>query len=324
MNRRVLLGASVGLLTLTTARAQRGWPERPVRLVVAFPAGNTADIVARILADGLSSRLGQPVVVENRAGAAGTLATEAVARATDGHTFLLTTASPLVISPAVQRVAYDPLRDFRPIARLGSIAVMLIARRELEVENVSDLVALLRRTRGGLDYASVGPGTFSHLSAELFRTALGVEMNHVPYRGAGAAHADLLGGRIALMFDSIASANAQVAAGRLRGLAVTTAERSPFAPDIPTLRESGLPELAAIDVGVWCGLLGPASTPDAVAARLVGAAQAELTRPEVRGRLEAQSITPGVPEQPEVFARALADEVALWARVAREARLDVG
>ncbi len=305
------------------AAAQPAWPDRPVRLVVPFPPGNTADIVARLLSEGLARSLGQAVVVENRAGAAGTVATEAVARARDGHTFLLTTASPLVISPAVQRVGYDPVRDFAPVARLGSIAVMLVSRNDLPAATLAELLALLRAHPDRHEYASVGLGTFTHLTMELFRTKTGVELTHIPHRGAGAAHADLMAGRIALMFDSIASANAQVQAGRLKAFAVSTPERSSFAPAVPTLRESGIPALADFDVAVWAGLLAPTGTPAPVLARLTEAVQAELARPEIRDRLQAQSIAPQPPEAPGAFAEALRREVAQWTALARELRLDV-
>lgn len=318
------LAAAAATRALPAGAQTARWPERPLRLLVPFPPGNTADVVARLIADGLATRLGQPVVIENRVGAAGTLACEAIARARDGHAFLLTTASPLVISPAIQRVAYDPLRDFRPIARLGTVAVMLVGRPDLPAADLPSLLALLRRTTGGLDYASVGPGTFTHLTMELLRDALGVEMAHIPYRGAGAAHADLIGGRVALMFDSIASANTQVQAGRLRAYAVSTAARSPFAPDVPTLRESGIPTLAGFDVSVWVGLLGPAGTPDDVAAHLGAAIAGELARPGIQARLEAQSIAPILGDTPSAFSEAMHAEVALFTRLAREARLDVG
>ncbi|NKC33888.1 Bug family tripartite tricarboxylate transporter substrate binding protein [Falsiroseomonas selenitidurans] len=309
---------------LGRASAQAGWPDRPVKLVIPFPPGNTADIVARLLTEGLAARLGHPIVVENRVGAAGTLGVEAVARARDGHSFLLTTASPLVISPAVQRVSYDPVHDFVPVSRLGSIAVMLVGRNDLPAATLMELVALLRANPGRFEYASVGPGTFTHLTMELFRTAIGAEVTHVPYRGAGAAHADLIGGRVALMFDSIASANAQVAAGRLRGFAVSTPERSPFAPAVPTVRESGIATLQGFDVAVWAGLLAPAGTPPAVVAHLGQAVSAELARPEFQERLRMQSIAPQAPEAPEAFARILRREVAQWTRLARELQLDVG
>jgi tripartite-type tricarboxylate transporter receptor subunit TctC len=324
MDRRTFsagLLASVGYAT--GVKAQASWPRQPIKLIIPFPAGNTADIVARIIQPGLAQRLGQPVVVDNRAGAGGSLGVSAVAKADDGHSFLLTTASPLVINPAVYKtLPYSVETDLAPIGKLGSISVMLIGKKDLPASTVAELIAHVKANAGKLDYASVGAGTFTHLTMELFRKQAGFDIQHVPFRGASAAHAELISGRVALMFDSIASANAQVRGGQVKPFAVTSATRSPFAPDVPTIAELKLPGLDDFNVGVWIGTFAPTSTPPEIVSRLEVAIRAEMAEPEVVAKLNQQSINVEVSENPVAFMKLVLAEKAQWTQVAREIKLE--
>jgi tripartite-type tricarboxylate transporter receptor subunit TctC len=324
MDRRAFsTGLVASVASASRARAQTGWPRQPIKLIVPFPAGNTADIVARILQPGLARRLGQPIVVDNRAGAGGSLGVSAVAKADDGHSFLLTTASPLVINPAVYRtLPYNVDTDVVPIAKVGSISVMLIGRKDLPASTVPELIAHAKSNAGKLDYASVGAGTFTHLTMELFRQKAGLDIQHVPFRGASAAHTELISGRVSIMFDSIASANAQVRGGLVKAFAVTSAARSPFAPDVPTIAELGLPGLDDFDVGVWIGAFAPPSTPPEIVSRLEAAIRAEMAEPDVVARLNQQSIGVELSDNPSAFMALVLKEKAQWTRVAREIKLE--
>jgi tripartite-type tricarboxylate transporter receptor subunit TctC len=330
MDRRLFLAGVGSALAASFAPATNGraqgaggtWPTRALKLVIPFPPGNTADIIARALGEQLSPLLGQPVIVENQAGAAGIVATGAVARAEDGHTFLLTTASPLVLNPVVYaKLPYDVGRDFTPIAELGTISVMLVVNPSFPAGDLRGLVAHLKAHPGTLNYASVGPGTFTHLTMERFKQIAGVDITHVPYRGAGAALTDLMGGRVALMFDSFASSNAQVKGGTLKGIAMTSLKRSPFAPDVPTLAESGLSGFEDFEVEVWAGLLGPARMPTERVARLSEAVGAILQSATFKEKLATQSIAVAAPNGPEAFASRIAADRRSWEGVARRAQL---
>lgn len=326
--RHFLAGVGSALASAASADCARaqgaggGWPNRPVKLVIPFPPGNTADIIARALGEQLSPLLGQPVIVENQAGAAGIVATGAVARADDGHTFLLTTASPLVLNPAVYaKLPYDVARDFTPIAELGTISVMLVVSPSFPANDLGSLIAHLKARPGALHYASVGPGTFTHLTMERFKQIAGVDVVHVPYRGAGAALTDLMGGRVGLMFDSIASSNAQVKGGTLKGIAVTSKARSPFAPDVPTLAESGVSGFEDFEVEVWAGLLGPATTLKANIDKLTSLINEVLRGGAFKEKLATQSISLAAPNGSDAFTARIAADRRTWEQVAKRAQL---
>jgi tripartite-type tricarboxylate transporter receptor subunit TctC len=274
MTRRgVLAGAAAaaagGGLPARPALAQAGeWPARAVRLVVAYPPGGSTDIVARLLAERLGRAWGQPVVVENRAGASGTVGADSVAKAApDGHTLLLGASSEMAIARVTFRqLPYDATRDFAPIARTSAQPFLLLVNAQMPVQSVADLVALARAKPGTLNYASFGNGTSTHLMGELLRTGTGIEITHVPYRGSAPGIADLIAGQVQMSFDTVPAGKPHIGAGgKLRALAFTHPARSAAAPEVPTMPEVGFPQLVG---STWSALVAPARTPEAVLQRI--------------------------------------------------------
>lgn len=313
------IGAAFALPALrpNTARAAAWAPDRPVRLIVPFAPGGSQDVLGRLLAQAVG--LGQPVVVENRAGAGGVLGAEAVARAVpDGHALLLATAGQLTIAAAIgRRLPYDPIADFAPVLHLVDSPVALLGAPDLPAADAAALLRLARTATRPLAYASTGVGTNTHLiMEELKARAGGLQVEHVPYRGAAAAFADLQAGRIALMFVSLPSVLA-AAPGQFRVLAVTSATRFPAMPEIPTLAEAGVP---GFEAGIWTGLSAPAATPAPVVARLGEAFGAALRAPAVASRLEGLGAVANG-DGPAAFGAMLRADLARWTRVA--APLDI-
>jgi tripartite-type tricarboxylate transporter receptor subunit TctC len=314
LNRRFFL-FSLALLP-AFARAQ-AFPSRAVRIVVPFPPGNLTDRLARVLAERLHAAWGQPVVVDNRPGAHGNLgAMEVVKAAPDGHTLFMGYVGTHAVNPSLYPdLPYDPVKDFAPVALVASVPNLLVVNPQLPARDVRDLVALAKAKPGALTFASIGSGTSTHMAAEQFKLAAGIELVHVPYKGIGAALVDVIAGRVDFMFGTVASAYPLVKAGKLRGLGVTTIERAAAAPEVPTFSEQGY---AGFEQGAWFALYAPAGTP----APVIGALSAEvgriLRRPEVAESLGGQGITPlgGSPRELADFQR---DEAARWARVVRQA-----
>jgi len=302
------------------ARAQPAWPSQSVRMVVAYVPGGTTDIIARMVAEGLAERLPRPVVVENRAGGGGVVGTEAVLRAApDGHTLLLCASAHAVLTELNPGLTWDPVADFTPIGTVAATPYMLIVHPSLPVRSVEELIAYARANPGKLNYASTGTGTAQHLSGELLRRLTGIDIVHVPYRGSGAVRSDLLAGRINFMFENLALTLAMARSGEVRGLAVTSPERSPGAPDLPTMVEAGLPEMR---VEGWFGLLGPRGMPAEPVARLNAALNDWLSQPATRQKLgELGARTLGGP--PEALAALVQGEREKWGRVIREAGIRV-
>lgn len=320
MTRRGALGA-LGLAAAAAgpARAQPAdWPSRPVRLMVPYPPGGPTDILARIVAQRLAQDLPQPVIVENRGGANGTIGAEAVARAAPDGTQFLVNASGHVIVPHLQRVPYDALADFVPVTNLAAVPLMLVVTNGLPVRSVPELIAHARANPGKLSYASSSAGGSTHLAGELFKRQAGVDMVHVPYRGAGQALPDVVAGNAQLMFDSMASSAGLVREGRLRALAVTTESRVAAFPDLPTIAEAG--PLPGYAIASWYAVWAPARTPEAIVAKLQQAIAAALKAPEVRERLATLGAVP-VGDTPEAFARFCRRESELYATLIREARI---
>lgn len=324
VRRRVVLGLAAAAAGPTVLAAS--WPTKPVSIVIPFPPGNTADLVARALAEPLRQAIGQPVVVENRPGAGGNIAMQAVARADkDGHTLLLTTASTMVINPAVYRApGYDAERDFLPVAVLGSVPMVLIANKSFPPDTLAAFADHVRQNQAGLNYASVGAGTFTHLGMELLARALKVKLTHAAYRGAAPAHMDLVGGQVQFMFDSLASSSAQLKAGRVKALGVTSRRRSPFIQDVPTFAEGGVAPLKDFEVNVWAGLFAPAGTPRAVGQRLNEEVARLLRTPGFRAQLSAQYIRADDPMSMEQFATLVRSDRSWWGGVARSIGLELG
>jgi tripartite-type tricarboxylate transporter receptor subunit TctC len=310
-----ILATLVALLAVAPAAAQ--YPQRPVTLVVPFPAGGATDLIARLLANELHEKLGQPFVVESRPGAGTTLAAAAVARATpDGSTLLLATTSTLAIAPSVYKaLPYDPLKDFAPVELVGTTDFVLIGDPALAAEGLPALIALLRAKAGSMSYASAGIGTPHHLIMAMFLREAGAAAQHVPYRGSPSALTDIVAGRVPLMMCDLTAALPLIRAGKLKAFGVATAMRSPQAPDIPTIAQAGLPGFAASG---WFSIVAPAGTPRAAIDALNKVMTAYLVRPEAAEKLAAAAMRP-LTSTPEELARFIIYERAKWAAVAASA-----
>jgi tripartite-type tricarboxylate transporter receptor subunit TctC len=295
------------------AAAQDAYPTRPITLVVPFPAGGSTDLVARVIAEKMTVELGQQIVIDNRGGAGGNIGSAAVAKADpDGYTILMGTVATHALNPALyKKMPYDAVTDFAPISLLVRVPNVLVVNPELPVNSVAELIALLKANPGKYSYASSGNGTPLHLSGELFKTMAGVDMEHIPYKGAGPALTDLLGGHVQIMFDNLPSSTGYIKEGRLRGLAVTTAERAASMPDLPTIAESGVP---GYETYTWNALFAPAGTPPAVVERLNAAAVAAVTDAEVQTKLQGFGATV-VGSTPDELAQHVQSELAKWAPI---------
>ena len=303
--------------------AQEAWPTKPIRFVVPYPPGGPLDQVARVLAEKLRDPLGQPVIVENRAGAGGNLGADLVAKSpADGHTLVMGAVATHAINPALfAKMPYDANRDFAPVTRIALVPNVLVMNTEtagrLGIQDVAGLIAHARRNPGRLNYASGGNGSAGHLAGELFKSMAGVSMVHIPYQGAAPAQLGLMAGQTDLMFDNLASAAAQIRAGKLKGFAVTTTARSGFFPELPTVAEAGVP---GFEYSSWTGLLAPARTPLAVVTRLHAESVRAVGTPEMRNLLAAEGAEP-VGSTPEQFASQIRVEVARWGELVRTAKI---
>lgn len=310
-------------LAATVAVAQ-SFPNKPVRIVVPFPPGNASDVAARALGEKLSQRIGQPVVVENKAGAAGAVGAEFVAKAPpDGHTLMITSLSPIVITPHVNKsLPYDALKDFVPVARVGYTGLILVVPSSFPVNNVSELIAYAKNNPGKLSYASVGAGTFSMLTMEVFKKSTQLDILHVPYKGSAQAMTDLIGGIVPLMFDGMTSSYTHVKSGRLKALAISAGRRSELAPEIPTLRETGIQGLRDVGVDGWTGVFAPAGTPAAAVNYLNQEINKVLEDPDFKRRANAQSLDVYAPATPAQFTDFVRSEHARWGGVIAPLKLD--
>jgi tripartite-type tricarboxylate transporter receptor subunit TctC len=311
--------AVVACLGAQAAFAQ-AWPTRPIRMIVPFPVGGGSDTVARILGPRLADALRQPVLVENRTGAGGTIGAELVARAApDGYTLLMG-APELVMVPAVAAsVPYDPVKDFVAIARVADVPLVLVTHPALPVATTAELVALARKRPGEIGVGSGGNGTTSHLSMALFNALTGTRMLHVPYKGAVLALPELLAGTLQAGMNSMPSALPLIRSGRLRALAITTARRSALLPDVPTVAESGVP---GYEVALWNGVLAPAATPRAVVAQLAREIESAVQLPEVRDGLAKLGAQVNFSAS-ESFAAFVRTELAKWVRLAGDANIRI-
>lgn len=307
------------LLALPMTATAQSWPAKPVRLVVPFPPGGATDLLARQLAQRLGDSWGQTLVVENRGGASGAIATEHVARQPgDGYTLLFATASTHAINPAVSKVPFHPLKDFTPVVNVAAAPLGLVVHPSLPVRTVKELIALLRARPGQLDMASFGTGTGSHLAGELFKVMAKVDMVHVPYKGGAAAMTDLLGGHVTLLFDTLSNTLSHAQSGKLRLLASTGPSRVATMPALPTIAET----LPGYEAMTWFGILGPAAMPRAVVMRVNGDVAKVLQVAEVRSSLTGQGFEPAA-GTPEAFAAQIQADLAKWARLVAEAKIRV-
>ena len=322
MNRRRFLTAAQALgaallaqvVPFGSAVAQE-YPDRPVHLIVPFPPGGGADILARTVAPRLAQALGKPIVIENKPGAGGNVGAEYVARAApDGYTLLYGTNGTHGINASLYRnLRFDPVKDFVPVSRMTTIAAMLIVNNQFPPTTVDELIRYAKANPGKVNFASAGNGTTSHLAGELFKTMAGIDIVHVPYRGGALAVTDLIGGQVQMMIDVMPNALPLARDGRARGIAVSTATRYPGAPEYPTIAESGLP---GFEASAWDGIFVPAGTPAPIVARLNAAVRETVEDPQVAEALRARGAQP-MPNSPEAFARYIAESSEKWARAVR-------
>lgn len=305
---RLLSAAFIATASIMPAVAQQ-YPTKPIKLILPFPTGGATDVMSRILAEKLTPRLGQTVIVENKPGAGTMLASEYVAKApADGYTLLMA-ASSLVIAPSLySKVNYDPIKDFTPVTQVAAVIHLVVVNPNLPVKSIQDLIAYLKANPGKVSYGSTGSGTSTHLEAELFKKMAGVEIQHIPYKGSTPALADLVGGQTSMMFDPIASSKPYLESGRLRALAVTTAQRSVSAPDLPTVAESGLPDYEAMP---WLGIVAPAGTPKAVVDRLYKEVSEVLKMQDVKDRFKSLGLDI-IGNTPAEFATFIAQDQKKW------------
>jgi tripartite-type tricarboxylate transporter receptor subunit TctC len=296
------------------AAAQTAYPAKPVKILVGFPAGSSADVTARILARKLGDNLGQQFIVENRPGAGSNIATEAVVRATaDGYTLLMGTVANTINASLARNLPFNFATDLAPIALVSSVPNILVVHPSLGVSTVQELVALAKTKPGQIPYASSGNGTSPHLSGELFNLMAGVKLTHVPYKGSSQAMADLLAGRVPVMFSPASTALPHIQAGALKALAASGAQRAGILPKLPTIAESGL---AGFDTAVWFGLLAPAATPHDIVERLSAAINQALAAADVKAQFVVQGIDP-LGGTPVAFARYIGQETDKWSKLIR-------
>jgi tripartite-type tricarboxylate transporter receptor subunit TctC len=311
--------AAWALLGLLPAAAEEHWPAKPVTLLVGFAPGGGTDLIARQVAPRLSELLKQPVIVENRAGASGTIATAAAARARpDGYTLLLGHVSSNAMVPAIMpKLPYAAARDFTAITLIGSVPQVVTVPASLPVKTLQEFIAFAKTKPGGVNYASSGAGTQQHFAAELFQQATRTTMTHVPYKGSGAALADLIAGQVDVNFDTVPTVLQQVKAGKLRALAVTSRQRAASLPEVPTVIEAGVPDY---EIGAWYMLMGPAGLPKPVVDALADAMNRTLQSPEVRDKLAAlgTDVAGGTPAQAQDYLKA---EIARWSKLAADKRI---
>jgi tripartite-type tricarboxylate transporter receptor subunit TctC len=308
----ILFGIHLPLL------AQTNYPSKPLRLVVPFPPGGSADILARVMAQKLSDTLEQPVLVDNKAGASGAIATDFVAKSNpDGYTLIFATASTQVINPAFSKVPFDPVQDFTPIAMIGTSPLGLIINSELPVSGVQSLVTWLRKNPGKENFASFGNMTVSHLAGELFMLNTNTRMLHVPYKGAPAAMTDLISGRVSVYFDALTNAIQTSKAGKAKLIGVTSLQRSASIPNVPTVAEQGVP---GFEVITWYGILGPARMPLDIVAKMNAAINKSLADNEVSEKLVFRGID-SIPASPDTLSAAVRRDLAKWSKLSQEAKI---
>lgn len=321
MLKRTLLALTFALLILPGLPAlAQSFPERPIRLVVPYPPGGPLDVVARLLAPRLAAQLGQPVIIENKAGAAGAIGVDAVAKAApDGYTMLFTVNATLTISPHTMKAPpYDPLTDLTPIASVVDLVNILTVHPQVPVNTVAELVAYAKKNPKKVTFSSAGVGAMNHLEGELLRNVTAAPMLHVPYKGNAPAMTALISGEVSFMFNAIAAVKNLITSGKVRPLAVTSVARNKMLPDLPTMIEAGIP---GFDVVLWYGLLGPARLPEPVTSKYFQALKAVMNEPAVKESLQTQGFDINLLMFAD-FAKRLKDEYSLWGKVVRETNIE--
>jgi tripartite-type tricarboxylate transporter receptor subunit TctC len=313
----IVLSGVIGLgFTASNAQAQ-AWPTKPIRLIVGFPPGGGTDIIAREMAPKLSEILGAQVVIENKAGASGTIGAELVAKAApDGYTLVMGHAIPNAIAPNVlTKVGYNAATDFTAITYIGFVPNVLVVHPSVSAQSVADLVALAKKQPGVLTYASSGIGSSQHLAGALFSQITDVKLNHVPYKGSGQAVIDLLAGQVTMNFDTMPPVLPHIKSGKLRPLAISTEKRMPQLPNVPTFAESGI---RGFDVTNWYGVMGPKGLPKDIVTKLNDAIKKSLADPAIVAKLEPQGVIPQGPKTPEEYDAFIKAELSKYAKMAKE------
>jgi tripartite-type tricarboxylate transporter receptor subunit TctC len=306
--------ALVAALACASAAYAQAWPSKPVRYIVPFPPGGATDILARSIADKLSPTLGQPVIVENRAGAAGNLGTELAAKAApDGYTILMVTVAQSISESLYAKLGYNLMRDLAPVILVARVPNVMVVHPSVPARSVKEFIDYAKANPGKVNFASSGSGTSIHMSGELFKMLTGVDIVHVPYKGSAAALTDLLGGQVSVMFDNLPPSMSHIKSGKLRALAITTTTRYPTLPELPTMVEAGVP---GYESSSWFGIMVPTGTPKDIVARLNAEARKIMAMPDVRERFDQQGAiaSPGTPEDFDRFIRA---EIEKWGKVVK-------
>lgn len=310
------------LLALTAPAPAQDFPNKPIKLIVPFPPGGPNDIIARVVGAKMAELIGQPVVIDNRGGAGGVLGTDAVAKAEpDGYTIAITSAGALAISKSLQeKLPYDTLKDLKPVTLVAKVPELLVVANNVPAKSMAELLALAKAKPGQLNFASTGPGSMPHLAGELFKSAAGIDIVHVPYKGAAPAVNDIIAEQVQMVFLDIPVLLAQVQGGKVRPIALGSRQRVASLPDVPTTGEVGLPQIEAEN---WYGLVAPAATPPAVIAKLHKAAVDALQSAEVKDKLAPQGAIL-VGNTPEEFAAYIRSEIDKWGKVAKAANIKAG
>jgi tripartite-type tricarboxylate transporter receptor subunit TctC len=315
MRKLLFLKSFLLLSWVAAAVAAQTYPNKPIRLVLPVAPGGGADVIARTVGTKVGAAIGQPFVIDNRGGAGGNIAAEIVAKSPpDGHTLGMVLSSHTINTSLYKKINYDPVKDFAPISLLATSPFLLVVHPSLPVRNVKEFIALSRKTKGGLPYASSGSGLLAHLAMELLKSQGHFEATHIPHRGTGPAMMDTVAGHVAANFPTMISGLQNVKAGRLKALAVTSRQRSTLLPNVPTVMEQGFPDY---EVNGWYGWLAPTGTPQKVIALLHDEAAKAIRSTDVRERLSADGAVP-VGNSPEEFARFIQSEIAKWAKVVKQ------
>jgi len=317
MNRNTLLMLLLVLPALSGAPANaEQWPAKPVKMVVGYPAGGPNDTIARAIGQRLTAAHEQPVIVENRPGASGTIGSEYVARAApDGYTLMLNATTHSMVNALYEKLPFNADRDFTPISMVGTSSLVLVVNSDFPARTVQELIALARERPGKIAFASTGSGSSPHLAGEMFKQMMKLDLIHVPYRGSAPAITDVVGGQVPIMFEALPSAAPFIKSGKLRAIAVTTAARSKDFPDIPTMAEAGLPDF---EITVWWGVFGPAGMQDRLAARISTEVNETLQTPKIEAQFNALGITPAG-TTPKAFKSRFQADVRKYATIIREA-----
>ena len=318
LTRRRFVAAGAASLLGARAVAAEDWPNRTIRLIVPFAPGASNDILARVLASGFGTRLGPSIIVENKSGAGGTIGTEYVAKSPpDGYTLLLASTSITTNAASRETLPYDPIKDLAPIGEIGAGPFVVVVSNQLGVNSLQEFLDLARAKPKSINYGSAGVGGINHLGTELLAAAAKIQLVHVPYRGMGPAFNDIMAGNLQMALPTLASAAPHIHSGTMKGLAITGTQRSPLAPELPTVAEAGLPEFK---IEVWWGLLGPAGLPAPIVKRLNSELNAVLELPDVKESLDREGALarPGTPEQ---FGQLIVSEFARWKELIRDAHI---